>query len=96
MEVRDMQANYPDMWNLYLLGLNQLYTTSQEDPFSYYGLASKSTARGTARELICRAQAFMASLIRQLSTHQGSAIRSALPAIVPIVWHSSSDGIVST
>ncbi|KAF1359583.1 tyrosinase [Lizonia empirigonia] len=40
MEVRDMQANYPDMWNLYLLGLNQLYTTSQEDPFSYYGLAS--------------------------------------------------------
>ncbi|KAF9699590.1 hypothetical protein EKO04_002625 [Ascochyta lentis] len=39
LEVRDMQANYPDQWNLYLLGLDQLHVTEQGDPYSYYGLA---------------------------------------------------------
>ncbi|KAF2622028.1 tyrosinase [Macroventuria anomochaeta] len=39
LEVRDMRANYPDQWNLYLLGLDQLHTTSQKEPNSYYGLA---------------------------------------------------------
>ena len=37
-----MQANYPDQWNLYLLGLDQLHITDQEDPNSYYGLAGSS------------------------------------------------------
>lgn len=36
-----MRANHPDQWNLYLLGLDQLHTTNQEDPYSYYGLAGK-------------------------------------------------------
>jgi tyrosinase len=40
-EVRDMKANYPDQWNLYLLALDQLHIVNQEDPFSYYGLAGK-------------------------------------------------------
>lgn len=34
-----MQANYPDQWNLYLLGLDQLHITKQEEPNSFYGLA---------------------------------------------------------
>ena len=37
-----MRANYPDQWNLYLLGLDGLHTMSQDQPFSYYGLAGKS------------------------------------------------------
>ncbi|KAJ4986034.1 hypothetical protein SVAN01_08512 [Stagonosporopsis vannaccii] len=40
LEVRDMKANYPDQWNLYLLGLDQMHTTDQQDPLSYYGLAA--------------------------------------------------------
>ncbi|CAO2656503.1 Nn.00g053060.m01.CDS01 [Neocucurbitaria sp. VM-36] len=39
-EVRDMKDNYPDQWNLYLLGLESLLWTNQSDPHSYYGLAS--------------------------------------------------------
>lgn len=41
LEVRDMRTNYPDQWNLYLLGLDQLHVTSQEEPESYYGLAGE-------------------------------------------------------
>lgn len=43
LEVRDMQANYPDQWNLYLLALDQMHVADQDDPFSYYGLASEFT-----------------------------------------------------
>lgn len=42
LEVRDMKANYPDQWNLYLLGLDQLHMTDQQDPLSYYGLSGKN------------------------------------------------------
>lgn len=42
LEVRDMQANYPDQWNLYLLALDQMHVGDQEDPLSYYAIASKS------------------------------------------------------
>lgn len=42
LEVRDMKVNYPDQWNLYLLGLDQLHVTDQEDPLSYYGLAGRT------------------------------------------------------
>lgn len=38
-----MQANYPDQWNLYLLALDQMHVGDQDDPFSYYGLASESS-----------------------------------------------------
>ncbi|KAF1925295.1 tyrosinase [Didymella exigua CBS 183.55] len=39
LEVRDMQANFPDQWNLYLIALDQLHTTDEDSPSSYYGLA---------------------------------------------------------
>ncbi|KAF2847615.1 Di-copper centre-containing protein [Plenodomus tracheiphilus IPT5] len=38
-EIRDLKTNYPDQWNLYLLALESLQWTDQEDPYSYYGLA---------------------------------------------------------
>jgi tyrosinase len=45
-----MRAEYPDQWNLYLLGLDQLHTTSQDQPFSYYGLAGEFLLRPTSTE----------------------------------------------
>jgi tyrosinase len=39
-EVRDLKNNFPDQWNLYLLGLGSLQWVPQSDPLSYYGLAS--------------------------------------------------------
>jgi tyrosinase len=41
-EVRDLENNHPDQWNLYLLGLDALQQTDQNDPLSFYGLARKS------------------------------------------------------
>jgi tyrosinase len=40
-EVRDLKNNFPDQWNLYLLGLSNLQWAPQSDPFSFYGLASE-------------------------------------------------------
>jgi hypothetical protein len=45
LEVRDMQVNYTDQWNLYMLGLAQLYQADQADPYSYYSLAGKLVSR---------------------------------------------------
>jgi len=54
LEVRDMEANYPDQWNLYLLALDQMHVGDQEDPFSYYGLASQSSRSiATVRANLC-------------------------------------------
>ncbi|KAF2259352.1 Di-copper centre-containing protein [Lojkania enalia] len=38
-EIRDLQANYPDQWNLYLLGLADLQKKPATDLLSYYQLA---------------------------------------------------------
>ncbi|KAF1911531.1 hypothetical protein BDU57DRAFT_461208 [Ampelomyces quisqualis] len=38
-EVRDLKENYPDQWNLYLLGLAALEWSDQNDSLSYYSLA---------------------------------------------------------
>jgi hypothetical protein len=40
-EIRDLKENYPEQWVLYLLGLSSLQWLDQNDPLSYYGLASK-------------------------------------------------------
>jgi tyrosinase len=40
-----MKAHYPDQWNLYMLGLDQLYLADQADPYSYYSLAGKLVSR---------------------------------------------------
>lgn len=42
-EVRDLKDNFPDQWNLYLLGLDSLQKVDQYDPYSYYSLAGKQT-----------------------------------------------------
>ncbi|KAF2815808.1 tyrosinase-domain-containing protein [Mytilinidion resinicola] len=38
-EIRDLQANYKDQWNLYLLGLAAFQNVSETDLLSYYQLA---------------------------------------------------------
>lgn len=43
MELRIMQQQHPDMFNIYLLGLqHMMQTTSNTDPLSYYQIAGKS------------------------------------------------------
>lgn len=39
LEVRDLQQNYPDQWNLYLLGLQAFYQLDETSDLSYYGIA---------------------------------------------------------
>ncbi|KAI1583306.1 hypothetical protein PtrARCrB10_03282 [Pyrenophora tritici-repentis] len=39
-EVRDLQANFPDQWTLYILALNKLHNANQSDAYSFYGIAS--------------------------------------------------------
>jgi tyrosinase len=38
-EIRDLQANFKDQWNLYLLGLQDLQKKPVTDLLSYYQLA---------------------------------------------------------
>src|ERR1700744_3946934 len=38
-EIRTLQSNYPDQWNLYLLGLNALQGVNEEQLLSYYQIA---------------------------------------------------------
>lgn len=38
-EIRDLQANYPDQWNLFLLGMDALQKVDENDPLSYYQIA---------------------------------------------------------
>lgn len=51
LEVRDLQNNYPDQWNLYLLGLQAFYQLDETSDLSYYGIAGNIvilfTGRGT-------------------------------------------------
>jgi hypothetical protein len=39
MELRVMQSQYPDMYNVFLLGLRSFMQMSQSDPLSYYQIA---------------------------------------------------------
>jgi hypothetical protein len=39
MELRVMQKQYPDMFNVFLLGLRSFMQMSQSDPLSYYQIA---------------------------------------------------------
>ena len=38
-EIRDLQSNFPDQWNLYLLGLQALQNVDTSDMQSYYQIA---------------------------------------------------------
>ena len=50
-EIRDLEENHPDQWNLYLLALQSLQDTSQDDAYSYYGLASMSVTQQRIRQI---------------------------------------------
>ncbi|KAL1795189.1 hypothetical protein ACET3X_007005 [Alternaria dauci] len=39
-EIRDLMNNFPDQWSLYILALNEFHKTPQNNPNSFYGLAS--------------------------------------------------------
>lgn len=43
-EIRDLEFNYPDVWNVYLLGLQRFQNVSQDDKLSYYKIAGESMA----------------------------------------------------
>lgn len=40
-EIRDLQKNFPDQWNVYLLGLKDFQETDENDPLSYYQIAGR-------------------------------------------------------
>ena len=42
LEIRQLQQN-PEMWNLYLLAMEQFKNVDQDDKLSYYQIAGKST-----------------------------------------------------
>jgi hypothetical protein len=42
LELRTMQQQYPDMFNVFLLGLRSFMQVDQSDPLSYYQIAGKS------------------------------------------------------
>lgn len=42
MELRTMQQQYPDMFNVYVLGLQDFMNQVQTDPQSYYQIAGKN------------------------------------------------------
>jgi tyrosinase len=42
IEIRDLQANNPDQWNLYLLALDAFKKTDEKSDLSYYGIAGKT------------------------------------------------------
>ncbi|TAQ88827.1 hypothetical protein B7494_g2828 [Chlorociboria aeruginascens] len=39
IEIRDLQNNYPDQWNLYLLALDAFYKLDEKSDLSFYGIA---------------------------------------------------------
>lgn len=47
LELRTMQQQYPDMFNVFLLGLRKFMQMSQSDPLSYYQIA------GIVSQLLC-------------------------------------------
>jgi len=42
LELRVMQQQHPDLFNLYLLGLQSFMAVDQSDPLSYYQIAGPS------------------------------------------------------
>ena len=41
-EIRDLEANFPDQFNLFVLGMRALQARPKEDPTSYYQIAGMS------------------------------------------------------
>ena len=41
LEIRDLEKNHPDQWNVFLLGLQRFQAVSQDDKLSYFQIAGK-------------------------------------------------------
>jgi tyrosinase len=41
LELRDLEQNQPDQWNLYLLSLDAFKKLDETQDLSYYGIAGK-------------------------------------------------------
>ena len=39
LEIRDLEKNHPDQWNIYLLGLRRFQMVDQSDKLSYYQIS---------------------------------------------------------
>lgn len=67
MELRVMQQQQPDMFNIYLLGLqHMMQTTSNTDPLSYYQVAG----------VFCARKIFLDNLLTCYIRYSRQAIRS--------------------
>ncbi len=40
-ELRDLEKNYPDQWNLYILALADFQNVPESEQLSYYGIAGE-------------------------------------------------------
>jgi tyrosinase len=47
LEVRTLQSQFPDQWNLYLLGLQAWYQQDETSDLSFYGVAGKLFAHSS-------------------------------------------------
>jgi len=50
LEIRELQRN-PDLWNLYILGLDRLQSVDQRELLSYYQLSGTKTPLSTLLSL---------------------------------------------
>lgn len=49
-EMRDLERNYPDQWNLYLLALFDFQAIDENEQLSYYQIAGESESSFTGFE----------------------------------------------
>jgi hypothetical protein len=91
-EIRDMMNNYPEQWVLYLLGLSSLQWLDQNDPLSYYSLASKYRPPLQVAMPTQNVQVSTVDLLERGETLQVSATRLAPRATVLTVTLFSSHG----
>jgi tyrosinase len=49
-EIRDLEANFPDQFNLFVLAMRQLQKKSKDDPLSYYQIAGETGLGSGGRE----------------------------------------------
>lgn len=51
-EIRDLQANYPDQWNLYILGLEAFKANDETFELSYYEIAGTLSSNGNLESTV--------------------------------------------
>lgn len=45
LEIRDLEKNHPDQWNVFLLGLKRFQEINQDDKLSYFQIAGKCSSQ---------------------------------------------------